>query len=397
MGDDYHKNSIPSSDDEHLHLTHPTDDEIVKIWTNTFTSWKDHYETLSEYSEESQYLTSVPLAENGGMTTWILVDKTLSANQRQILCSCESIFKRVLISDEEGNIEEGVIHGIASVFCADEYRGRGYATRHMREISKTLRYWQAQPGRKVIGSVLYSDIGKSFYAKLGWKPNDTNSHVEFSSIRSPKPDTARDVLEEELAALCEEDEKLIHEAMAAPIARTLNRLVILPDLDHMLWHIRKADYATKHLFGKVPHAKGAIAGQPGKRVWAIWTHRYYGRHDAELTDNVLYILRLVVEGDPSANQPRSDSKCKYSNLPEEQATSLEDVLRAAQSEAAEWHLDKVKLWDPSPCVYEAISTGTIPHTVVEREESSIASFMWYDEDENETAPIVINNEHYAWC
>lgn len=45
-----------------------------------------------------------------------------------------------------------------------------------------------------------------------------------------------------------------------------------------------------------------------------------------------------------------------------------------------------------------ITPSGIEHLVVEREEDSIASGLWYDESgEVGTAPLWINNERYAWC
>ncbi|KAK8117515.1 uncharacterized protein PG998_005796 [Apiospora kogelbergensis] len=134
------------------------------------------------------------------------------------------------------------------------------------------------------------------------------------------------------------------------------RVVILPDLDHMLWHIRKEDFATNHIFGKTAVAKGAIAGSPGKQVWAIWVRRYYGHpdhideHEEEKNGgNVLYVLRLVVEGDETANIHHNKSQ---SPPPKEayveQTAAIKAVLRVAQAEAAEWRLNQVRLWEPSP-------------------------------------------------
>lgn len=106
------------------------------------------------YTVEALYLTTVPLAKDGGMTMWILVDKNQLLNQRQIFCSCESFRKRSLTSYEMGNVEEGLVHGIASVFCPPQYRGRGYGSRHMKELAKALHGWQSDYD-KSIGSVLY--------------------------------------------------------------------------------------------------------------------------------------------------------------------------------------------------------------------------------------------------
>jgi hypothetical protein len=167
----------------------------------------------------------------------------------------------------------------------------------------------------------------------------------------------------------------------------------------MLWHIRKEDFATEHLFRKTPRAKGAVAGPPGSQAWAIWTHRYYSDPTRELADNVLYILRLVVEGDPSANKPLSSAG---EGQPEEFLSArhvqhLEAVIRAAQAEAAKWRLDQVQLWGPSPLVRRALAQADLVHTVVKREEECIASGLWYDGNGKVgPAPEWINNEYYAW-
>ncbi|XDG06320.1 hypothetical protein ABKA04_005935 [Annulohypoxylon sp. FPYF3050] len=268
----------------------------------------------------------------------------------------------------------------------------------MRELAKQLRNWQSGH-KRVAGSVLYSDIGKGYYAKLGWTPNLTNTDFQFTPLKISKSGLIQDIMESDLPELCERDEAMIRKAVAIPVSRVENRFTILPDLDHMLWHIRKEDFATVHLFGKMAQVKGAIAGPPGKRVWAIWTRRYYGRHDAEGSDNVLYILRLVVEGDMSANMPLVlRSTATELALPNEQLVYLEAVLQAARDEAAEWHLDTVKLWQPSPSVENAIMEGKLDYIKAEREEESIASYMWYDEHGNPgPLPTWINNQHYAWC
>jgi hypothetical protein len=329
------------------------------------------------------------------MTKWILVDGDLKPDQRPILCSCESFYKRSLKSDEYGTVKDVVIHGIASVFCPQPLRGRGYAARLMRELGRTLQAWQAD-GVEVVGSVLYSDIGKDYYTRLGWIPNQSNMHYNIPPVVKPQSPLVRLIEEAELAYLCQVDMKNIRMALATPAPGVLARVTILPDLNHMLWHLRKEDFATKHLYNKTPSAKGAIAGPPGKQVWAIWTRRYYQRPDAASEKNVLYILRLVVEGDDSAN--RALETAPEGSLPKEQATYLEAVLQAARNEAAEWELDHVKLWEPPLWVRKAIANGSIDYKVVERVKDSIASAMWYDEGSAPSAvPTWINNEHFAWC
>lgn len=255
---------LPDPNSSNLNLSHPTQYECVKIWTSTSDCWKDSL-SLPVYLSESKFLMTVPLAKDGGMNNWILVDKDLAPNQRPILCSCESFRKRSLTSDADGNIEENIVHGIASVFCAPEYRGRGYAARHMMEIAKLLQNWQPEHG-KCVGSVLYSDIGKTYYAKLGWVPKINNSHPVFLSIKTEWPMLVRPVMEKDIPRLCLKDEAMIRTAMAMPDETVKRRLTILPNLDHMLWHIRKEDFASQYIFGRTLLNKGAIAGSPGQEV-----------------------------------------------------------------------------------------------------------------------------------
>lgn len=382
----------PASDSSSLALRHPTPEERIEISTNTSQAWKDSL-TLSMYLEESLFMATVPLSQNDGMTVWILVDKDLPPNHRPVLCSCESFRKRSLTSDAEGIVKENIVHGIASVFSPLQYRRRGYTGRMMRELSKTLSTWQTDVS-PCIGSVLYSDIGKEFYTKLGWNPNITNNHVVLPPLcNTVRSTSVQDISTEYLHHLCERDEDLVRKNMATPTNDPRTRMTIIPDADHMLWHISKEEFACKYLFHKTPTVKGAIAGSPGNRVWIVWTHRYYSHPDVEVKEleNVLYILRLVIENEQSTAE---------SVLPhQEQDAALCAVLEAAQVEAAEWKLDVVKLWDPSPSVHNVIELNIAGCTFVEREEDSIASGLWFDEKGGavEIAPIWLNNEHYAWC
>jgi len=149
-----------------LVLRHPTPDECVKIWTATSAFWADSL-PLSIYLEESESLTTIPLAKDGNMTTWILVKKKLPPDQRPILCSCETFRKQSLTSDARGNVTQNIVHGIASVFCPPEYRRRGYAARMLKELANVLPTWQLESECQCVGNIIYSDIGKSYYANLG--------------------------------------------------------------------------------------------------------------------------------------------------------------------------------------------------------------------------------------
>lgn len=284
--------ALPDPHSANIHLDHPTAAECNLIWGLTSLAWRDAL-TRDSYLEESAYLTSVPLARDGGMTLWILVDRNLTPGQRPILCSCETFRKHTLISDTEGNVTKVILHGVASVFCDPEYRGRGYGRRMMRELAEVLQTWQTET-TKCVGSVLHSDIGKTYYAELGWHPLPDNMTIGFLPLVASESLVARKVLDEDFDRLCDEDEAMIRKAMADK-SKAKRSMMILPDQDHMRWHHKKAEFACEKLFGKQPDIKGAIAGQPGNRIWAIWTHRYYGDPGSDSSSNTLYILRLVIE------------------------------------------------------------------------------------------------------
>ena len=65
---------LPDAHSPDIHLSHPTGEECLKIWELSSLAWRDAF-TLPLYLEESAFLTTVPLARDGGMTIWILVDK----------------------------------------------------------------------------------------------------------------------------------------------------------------------------------------------------------------------------------------------------------------------------------------------------------------------------------
>ncbi|EFW18419.1 hypothetical protein D8B26_005204 [Coccidioides posadasii str. Silveira] len=381
--------TLPDATSPDLHLSHPTDQENSFIWKLQSVAWKDAL-TVPQFIEGCAYVTTLPLAKNKGMTQWILVDKTLPPGRRQILASCESVRKRSLTSDANGNVTETITHGVASVYCNPRYRRRGYASRMLTELGKVLATWQVEGFTKVAASVLFSDIGSKFYAAVGWQPF-SSYHIEFS----PAPLESRSatcVLAEEVGQLCADDESIIRQAMARPYKDGRARHMILPDHDHMLWHHHKEEFDCEKLLAKKPHIKGAIAGEPGNRVWAIWIHRFYKSPDG-CSGNVLYILRLVIENTLLLDDFSDDNK-----RPDLPVKELRAVLQAAQAEAANWKLQHVKLWDPSPLAEELIKRTGIDHRRVVRENDGICCLRWYgDGDEQEKSLSWIGKQKYCWC
>lgn len=371
---------LPDKDSSSLHLTHPTIRERTRTWTLNCKNWGSAL-GLTSYLEREEYLTTVPLAADGGVTHWILVDSSLPPDNRPILATCESLRKRALVS-QDGKIREVITHGIGSVFSDPEYRGRGYGGRMLKELGPTLKDWQTDNGGKECPfSILYSDIGKKFYTRYGWQPFPS-THMAFPPSSVASPETAKRLEDPDIESLCELDVEYVRRALEN-VKDAKIHFALVPDHDQMQWHHMREDFMTNKLFGHSPSTRGAITGVQGSRVWAIWTRSFSAPIDKPESGNILYILRLVIE---------DDSKL------EANARALRSVVEIAQKEAEEWKLDHVELWNPTEVVQRLVEQTGLEHDRMEREESSIASLMWYGEGSGKVDEIEwVANEKYGWC
>lgn len=371
---------LPASDSLNIHLSHPTSLESLAIWKLTSNVWNGAL-TAEQYIEEAAYLLTVPLNRDGGMTQWVLVDRTLPPDQRPVLASCETIRKRCYVQSSDGTVREGICHGVASVFCHPGYRERGYASRMMRELNAVLRNWQGEE-RKVAASVLFSDIGKRFYTEVGWRPFPS-VHVEFQPVMAQKKLDARLLVAEDLKKLCEEDEVMVLERLARMKDGKV-RMALIPDEDSMLWFHKKEEFLAVNVYKKPALVKGAISGERGNRVWVIWDRFCHGPIGNPTAGNTLYILRLVIEGHEAEKH-------------ELQVKHLKAVLQAAQAEAIEWGLSAVELWNPNPAVEYLIEKTGLQHRKIDREEDEICSLLWYGEGSGQQDTLVwYGNDKFGW-
>ncbi|KAE9371603.1 hypothetical protein N431DRAFT_426250 [Stipitochalara longipes BDJ] len=372
----------PDSRSESLVLTHPTLEEKLATWNLNSVNWGAAL-SLPDYLQREQYLTTVPLARNGGITHWILVDRSLPPNERPLLASCESLRKPVLAS-HNGVVTEAFTHGIGSVFSQPKFRGKGYASRMLRDLGPVLKNWQVDQskpaGQTCPFSILYSDIGKKYYAKFGWAPFPS-THIAFPPTASSKPFTAKPLAESDVDELCTLDEQYIRRSLENAKDGKIH-IALVPNHDVMQWHHKREDFVAGKIFGKSPLIKGAIAGEAGSRVWAIWTRAFYGPLKPE-SGNTLHILRLVIEDETDI---------------EANAAKLRGIVEIAQAEAKEWQLGHVELWNPTEVVKQMVKGTGLEHSEVEREEESIASLMWYGEGSGTSDDIEwVGNEKYGWC
>jgi hypothetical protein len=145
---------LPTSKSPNLTLAHPTDDEKLQQLTLNGSAWRGAL-SLDAYLRREAHLGQQDATRNGGLTSWILVDRS-EAKGRRILAGCETYRKKALVASK-GKLRETLAYGVGSVFCPEELRGRGYASRMIHELGKALSSWQAE---SCLFSILFSDIGK---------------------------------------------------------------------------------------------------------------------------------------------------------------------------------------------------------------------------------------------
>lgn len=181
---------LPPSTSPSLALVHPTAaEELATLHLNS-QNWRGPV-SLEAYLRRESLLANQTLTRDGGITFWILVDtSTPTSATRKILASCETYRKRALIARGNNKVEEVVSHGIGSVYCNPQLRGKGYAARMMKEIGLRLDTWQQEDGMRADFTVLFSDIGKvGDYANLEHVIIDRrvrNSTRDLDGSRSPQ-------------------------------------------------------------------------------------------------------------------------------------------------------------------------------------------------------------------
>ncbi|PHH55361.1 hypothetical protein CFIMG_007360RA00001 [Ceratocystis fimbriata CBS 114723] len=375
---------LPAASSPDVIISHPTPDECSHVYTLTSADWGAALPTRADYIRREKFLTHLPLSQRGSARQWILTT-TGTPGTRPILSSCDTLRRRGLVA-MDGTVDEVEVQAIGAVFTDPAFRGRRYAQRLMQLLQQEMEAPASDTGHVTPGlSVLFSDIGKTFYAKLGWNVHESR-HVEIrpsitglSGAAEGESQKAQPLRMHDLAELCVLDEAVLRKAMAKS---TETAIALIPDYDTMLWHHLREDFMTTTLFEKSPAVRGAISGPVGARVWAVWVRSYYsGASDPK--DNTMHILRLGFEDQESM----SDS---------ELAERLTGILDIAVKEAHEWVTSSVHMWNPPEQVIGALEKTGIEFSMVDREETSIPSVMMHGKFHGKTANKWIINEKFGW-
>ncbi|KAG9768700.1 hypothetical protein KCU88_g7120, partial [Aureobasidium melanogenum] len=377
----------PPANSPDLVLVPATPTEGVQADLLNNEEWKGPL-TLEQYLRREAILQSVDLTKDGRITGWILTSTSLPANEdgtRPIFASCETYPKHGYVA-KDGKVDKVQAHGIGSVFTRPEYRGKGYAGRMMADLGKRLETWQQVDGQINPFSVLYSDIGRNFYAKHGWKAYPS-THIHFAPLPPAEYEAARgslpavedlsaaelkqiptiDYLEQRLQQLSGSRTGTVHVA-------------VRPDSEHFQWHFAREEYYHEVLGKAEPKIKGAIHRDTG--LGLVWLRKYA----ADPKEWRLYILHTVLP--PSVE-----------NSPDTQAV-MAALLARAQREAHEWDLPVgVEVWNPSDLVIAAAKKLKREEheevKIVTRDMDHICSLRWAAGGNEEV--VWVANEQYAWC
>jgi hypothetical protein len=257
----------------------------------------------------------------------------------------------------------------------------------MKLLNETLATRAKDQDTGALFSVLFSDIGPKFYAARGWKAYES-AHLKFTVDASAEyavPEGVRAIHEDDIAALTQLDEELLRKRLATPASSDARiKVAIVPDEDHMLWHIARQVLASEALYpGKQPpHVHGAQVTLSGTRIWALW-HRKLKSADDE-TKNKLYFLRFVIE-DPDAV---SD---------EDLGVAFEKIISAAKLEAKASKCASVIMWSPEVRLKRLVEErDSLAAAYVVRDNDSIISLSWFGEGSVDDVDFMIP-EQYTWC
>lgn len=373
-----------AGDSPDLILAPPTLDEAIQIRQRNQPDWGGAL-TAEQYLEREVFLETIPLARDGGKRTWILTNPDLTAGQRPILASCET-WKKAALTTEPGSdqVTEAVSYGIGSVYTFSEHRGHGYASRLLRDLHALLRKGtDSLP--PATATVLWSDIGKKFYSKIGWAAHPS-THAAISTGADltgsvPAAKTSGTITYENLEAFSNADQESLKKTLSARGKAGERCFALNPDYDTLQWALFRDEWIAKKVFPDQEQeaVKGAWAGETGRRVWATWG-RSYTENPPTPDKNTLYIFRLAVEDETAPA--------------EELASSLLSVLQTAAEYAKRWHIGSVYLWNPTPAVHAALEKTGVAFTIVDRQDDSIPSLFFKDGQESITW---VGNEKYGWC
>ncbi|KAG3074885.1 hypothetical protein PI124_g20381 [Phytophthora idaei] len=349
----------------------------VQCKVDDFEEWGAPTLDLPQYQRKEELQRTTPFSQRGSIF-WALVedtgtgdtgDSSLVAGQTLLYCHCESHCFDCAVRRSSGEIERGYSHHIGSVFTLPQHRKRGLAKLFLCEVAKQLGQL---PGSLV--SVLYSDIGPTYYDKLGWKLHPSKMATldvahpfnNKSSAAELEPLTSDDNFDSFLQA---DNARLVKE-LSSDRFEGQEAFVILPTRVSIEWQFCIGVYfARVRQYEELPSRCGVKIDED---AFIIWCHN--------LKASTLNLVRArLPEGGKNA------------------AETTRLLLNKALKEARKFRLRKITIWDPPSILADAEVRSQFEIQFVEREDSlSSAMVFRHGGDVDAALPHWLANEKYAW-
>ncbi|OIW29318.1 hypothetical protein CONLIGDRAFT_631404 [Coniochaeta ligniaria NRRL 30616] len=341
----------------------------VLSWELNGASWAPPL-TLEQYVGREDILSKAALSAKGGTKYYVLHHKD---NPDDIVSACEVTSKKVLVADASGSRISDA-YSLASVFTAPQYREHGMASYMLRKVQHGV-------DANTECGALYSDIGRDYYTRLGWRDFRT-PQVMFRLQKGFKAPAVSDVhllAESDVAELCKKDIDVLTQRFQR-LAETRDgktHITFLPSFVQCSWHFTRDAYVAKVMAGREVQNRGARTSDG--HTWLYWDH--------DLREKKLKVLRVVTSEEDGLEKRSADLKA---------------LLLAALAETEDWDLPALLVWSPAK---ELVAAATdiwceagenLQVVFEERQDGSIPSLRWKGgEDVGEV--VWESNEYFAWC
>ncbi|KAG7383583.1 hypothetical protein PHYPSEUDO_003564 [Phytophthora pseudosyringae] len=357
----------------------------VQCKTDDHEHWGAPLLTVEQWQQKDEAQRATPFSQAGALF-WALVDKTeqdsstsdagLVASQDLLYCHCKTLRFDCVYRRSSGEIERGYSYQVSSVYTLPEFRKRGLAGFFLTEVAKQLE----KLPRPLI-SVLYSDVGPTFYDKLGWKCHPSKmATLDVNQPRNLNAGNSNGELEtmfvdDKLAKFLETDNARLVQELSGDKFQRREAFLVLPTRDSVEWQfVNGVHYARVAGFDEPPSCCGVKMNDD---AFVLWWH--------DLKGSTLYVNR--------ARFPDSGDNAE---------ATTRALLAESLQEARKFKLTKVVIWDPPSGLVSDEVRRLLEIEVTERELSLSSAMVFHhgaiggEESSEATLPHWFSNEKYAW-
>ncbi|GAB9476517.1 Acyl-coa n-acyltransferase, partial [Globisporangium polare] len=367
--------------------------EELKIQTkiDDFAMWGAPALSQEQYQRKESLQRATPFSQRGSIF-WALVEKRspstdskddsssdadLAAGKDLICAHCESHRFDCVFRKPNGELVRGFSHHIGSVFTLPAYRKQGLASLFLTEVAKSMAQL---PG--AVASALYSDIGPTFYDRLGWRLHpSTMAELDVSAPRNVAAIASADdeavgtrlFLDQELDAFLGRDSRRIENEIQDAKYAGQEVFATLATRDSVEWQFCiGAYYASIRGLAELPTQCGLRIDDD---AFVVWCHN--------LKESTLYVVR--------ARFPESGTRPDVTQR----------LLRAALKEAHKFKLQHVAIWDPAPALFAREISSALDITESERPDSLSSAMVFAQHRDGVNTsdaplPVWVANEKFAW-